>query len=327
VIQPGRKGPDGIWVVDRWELRQSKSSDPGSLWGLLYPEFDGQVEQVVPPSEVEVTALLEAFLGARLDGEGAEQYLLHEPEESVFEDESVPLLYATTSGAPYERSEIEKAQGPVWPSGWTEYKVRLFAEGGTVVEQYFHVVRIESGQLGLLYGEAPNGIPTTENGQSVPVPYSILDGEVTFAAAPPWEKRDWADPSDTYMRFQAGREEHVVIGTDPLPGCDNVSAPADAEALARRIMADPNSETTGTVPVRIAGLDGLQMDVDVGDYSCWGMWGPDQLGGWRTRLYLIDYPGPLAQILMIAVIAEEEAFEQVLEAATPIVESLEIHTR
>jgi hypothetical protein len=162
--------------------------------------------------------------------------------------------------------------------------------------------------------------------------YSILDGEVTFAAAPSWAKRDWLESSDTYLRFRwfatvgdEWGEEHVVIGTDPLPACENSSAPADAEALARMIMADPNSETTGTVPVRIASLYGLQMDVDVADYSCWRNWGPDQLEQWRTRLYLIDYPGPSTQILVIAVIAEEEVFERALKEATPIVESLEIH--
>lgn len=337
VSQPGRRGPEGIWVVDRWELRQSKSSDPGSLWGLLYPEFDGQVEQVVPPSDAEVTVFLDAFLGARVDGEGAEQYLLREPEESPFEDVSVPLLYATTDGAAYERFEIEHVQGPVWPSGWMEYRVRLFAEGGTVVEQSFVVVRPESGQLALTYGYPfTDQLPTTENGQTTPLPYSILDGEVTFAAAPPWNT---SETSDTYMRFNGGRDEHLVIATDPLPAvtdCENASAPADAEALARRIMDDPNSETTGTVPVRIAGLDGLQMDVDVdvdmdvnavvAEGPCWWMWAPDQLSRYRMRLYLIDYPGGAAPVLAIAVIAPEEVFERVLEEATPIVESLEIHT-
>ncbi len=39
-----------------------------------------------------------------------------------------------------------------------------------------------------------------------------------------------------------------------------------------------------------------------------------------------DYPGESAQVLAIAVIAPEEAFEGVLEEATPIVESLEIVT-
>ena len=326
VTQLGRRGPTGIWVVDRLEIPQS--AGPGNIW-LLDPDYldPGQgVEQRVPPSDTEVTALLEAFLRARVEGADAEQYLLREPEEIYSSSEKVPLLYATTSGAPYQRSEIQRMQGPVWPNGRMEYKVRLFAEDRTVVEQYFHVVRLENGRLGLLYGYDYDNLPTTENGQSVPVPFSLLDGEVTFAAAPPWRTGPASNASDTYMRLQAAPEEHIVIGTDPLPGCENVSAPADAEALAPMIMADPNSATTGTVPVRIAGLDGLQMDVDVDDYSCWQLWGPDQLDRWRTRLYLIDYPGEPAQVLAIAVIAPEESFESVVEKATPIVESLEIHT-
>ena len=45
------------------------------------------------------------------------------------------------------------------------------------------------------------------------------------------------------------------------------------------------------------------------------------------RLYLLDYPGESAPVLAIAVIAAPETdFERVLEEATPIVESLEIHT-
>ena len=113
---------------------------------------------------------------------------------------------------------------------------------------------------------------------------------MTFAAAPPWGTSDISDPSDTLVRLNGiGRDDHLVIATDPLPAvtdCGSASAPADAEALARRIIADPNAETTGTVPVRIAGLDGLQMDVDVnvnavvadGDYSCRWMWvtGPER---------------------------------------------------
>ena len=341
VTQPGRRGPTGIWTVDRWEMLQPKSVDLVSLVNLVYPDFAGrQVAQVVPPSEAEVTGLLDAFLGARMDGEGAEQYLLREPEESPNPDIEVPLLY-TTSGAAYERFEIEKVQGPVWPSGWMEYKIRLFAEDGTVVEQLFHVVR-HDGQLGLIYGHTSTDLPTTENGQSVAAPFSLLDGEVTFAAASPWYPWD-ESPTAMTLWLSDGRNENVVIAADPLPGgraCESGPAAADAEALARSIMADPDFETTGTVPVRIAGLDGLQMDVVVataGPTVCyWTNWALEispeisptgELGhaGWRMRLYLIDYPGESAQVLAITVISPENDFERVLEKATPIVESLEIH--
>jgi hypothetical protein len=334
VTQPGRRGSSGIWVVDEWEM--NKPADQGSLWGLLYPDFSfSQVEQVVPPSDAEVSAFLEEFLQTRVAGEGAEQYLLREPEGSPFEDTEVPLLYATTSGTPYERSEIQRLQGPVWPNGWMEYKVRLFAEGETVVEQYFHVVPQGNGQFGLIYGYTPNPLPTTENGQSVAVPYSFLDGQVTFAAAPPWRYSGLARDDDaTVMSFSgSARGEGFVIAADPLldgTSCENVSAPSDAEALARSIMADPNFETTGTVPVSFAGIDGLQMDVDaaVADWNdfCWP-WVPDQSNRWRMRLYLVDYPGESAGVLTIAVIAAPETdFERVLEEAAPIVESLEVHT-
>lgn len=335
VAQPGRRGSDGIWVVDRWEMLEPVAVDgQASLFDLIYPEleFGGRVEQVVPPSDAEVTALLEAFLGARVDGEGAEQYLVREPEESQLGDHEVPILYATTSGALYERFEIQRLLGPVWPSGWTEYKVRLFAEEGrTVVEQLFHVVRQVNGRLGLIYGHSHFDLPTTENGQSVPVPFSLLDGEVTFTAAPPWRADE---PSDTHVRFNGSRDDHVVIATDLL-GPLNCDVPADAEELANRIMVDPDVETTGMVPVRIAGLDGLQIDVDV-DLSpeavtasnCGWLFGPDQSHRWRMRLYLIDILDGSAPVLAIAVIAAPETdFERVLEEAMPIVRSIEIHGR
>ena len=332
VAQPERRGPSGIWVVERWEMPQQSSPDPGSLFGLLYPELSGRIEQVAPPSDTEVAAVLQAFLRARVDGEGAEQYLPREPEGSPFKDIEAPLLYATTSGAPYERFETERVHGPVWPSGWTEHKVRLFAEGGTVVEQYFHVVRQGNGQLGLVYGQASTDLPTAENGQSVAVPFSLLDGEVTFAAAP--HRLDSFFPFDppTATRFGGGRE-HVVIAADPLPveaDCESGPAAADAEALSRSIMADPAFETIGTVPVRIAGVDGLQIDGvvtaqwDANWSRCHPIWTTDAQV-FRMRLYLIDYPGESAQVLTIAVIAPETEFEGALEEATPIVESLEIH--
>jgi hypothetical protein len=337
LTQPGVKGPSGIWVVDRWETLQP--APQGSLWGLLYPDFAfRQVEQVAPPSDVEVTAFMEAFLRARVDGEGAEQYLLSEPEESPFLDSEVPILYATTSGSRYQRFEIEKMEGPVWPSGWSKLKVRLFAEGGTVVEQLFRVVRQENGQLGLVFGYEYEDLPTTQNGQSVPVPYSLLDGEVTFAAAPPWTYGNLARDYDAkVMRFSgAERGEGFVIAADPLPdgtGCETGPVAANAEELAGTIMANPDVETTEPVPVSIGGLHGLQMDVAVaanGEHCYW-IWFNEGLPaadpGWRLRLYLLDYPGESAQVLTIAVLTPWASFEEVIEEATPIVESLQINPR
>jgi hypothetical protein len=147
VAQLGRRDPSGIWVVTRWAITSP-------------------VEQVTP-SEAE-TAHLEAFLQARIDGEGAEEYLSHGAE-------GFPLLYATTTGAPYGRSEFELVGGPEWgPFFKGMFKVRLFAENGeTVVEQFIWLQRNETGRLELLYSPRtflPTGtVPgTTENGQAVP---------------------------------------------------------------------------------------------------------------------------------------------------------------
>ncbi len=335
--QPGLRGPSGIWVVERWEMLQPDSG-PGLLYGLLYPDFPAwQFAQTVPPSDAEVSALLDAFLRARVDGEGAEQYLLREPDQSRFEAAIVPVLYATTGGAPYESFEFERLQGPVWPTGWFEYQVRLFTGTDTVVEQRFHIVRHE-GKLGLVYGYVFDGVPTTENGQSVPLHYNILDGEVTFAAAPPWGP--WWSESPSVMTLNGGRNENVVIAADPLTtgaGCEMGPAAADAETLARSIAADPDFETIGTTPVRIAGVDGLQIDLDVvatgGTVCAWDQWVLEVqgipnagYGEFRMRLYLIDYPGESAQVLAIAIIASDDVFERVLEEAQPIIDSIEFHT-
>lgn len=338
VRQPDRRGASGIWVVERWEIPQQSAPDPASLWQLLVPDqFSlGQVEQFVPPSDAAVTALLQDFLQARIDGEGADQYLLREADGSPFNDMEAPLLYATTSAASYERSEIERVRGPVWPNGNTEYKIRLFAEDETVVEQYFHVVRDENGRLGLLYGYASSDVPTTENGQSVAVPFSEFGDSVTFIATPPLVPRG---DGSIEIELSATSNGRIRIAIDPRPdgqGCENGSVPADAQALALSIMADPNFETTEPMQVPIAGIDGLQMDLAFSEQNlCYELWPENRLPagdpGWRMRLYLISYPDELAspsgskwgtQVLTIAVIAPATDFERVLEEATPIVESI-----
>ncbi len=334
VEQEVRVGPTGIWVVTGWKMLEPVA--PGSINDHLYTDFDArQVEQLAPPSDAEVTELLQAFLGARVAGEGAEKFLYRrEAEEPPSPDEEVPLLYATTGGARYERSEIDRVQGPVWPTGWSEFKVRLFAKDGTVVEQSFIAAREMDGRLGLGYGSQASAILTTENGQAVPVPYSLLDGEVTFAAAPPW--------GDTVLeraftvlggvgRGSASQFTMFTITADPRTGmgCEAGPVPTDAEALVRSIRSNPDLEATAPVAVSVGGIDALQMDVvapvrlDVGDCAPMvleRLWA----GQDRMRLYVLDLPeGMTAQVLAIAISAKESEFEYVVEAAGPILDSFE----
>jgi hypothetical protein len=341
--------PSAIWVVTKWAVLQ-----PGDVRvaGTNYRDDNGavfrrQVQQVVPPSDAEATALLEAFLEARVNGEGAEEYLSSAASQ-------VDLLYATTSGDPYERSEFELVQGPVWPGGWMEFKVRLFAAGGsTLVEQSFLVERDEDGRLVLVYAALDpfKEVLTTENGGALAMPYHFLDGEVTFAAAWPWDYYvgGWGfSPTMTTLQLddpdQQRFDQLLAVVADPLPverGCRQGPAPEDAEALARSIRSDTDLEATEPVTVSFGGIEGLRMDVvaATGASVCEEMPAPQVLTpndrdwtgvglkqGKRMRLYLLDLPeGLSARILAIAISAPEPDFERVMEAAAPIVDSFEFH--
>jgi hypothetical protein len=160
LAQPVRSGPSGIWVITGW-TELAPSEEPAS--DLRYHEWvDRQYEQVVPPTEAELLEALEAFLSARVAGEGAEAYLT---EGDFRARPFVPLLYATTEGHRYERFEIESVEGPRWPAGVYAVTVRLFAGGGTdVVEQDFAVWLGSRGQLTMDAGRGQ----TRENGEPVP---------------------------------------------------------------------------------------------------------------------------------------------------------------
>jgi hypothetical protein len=328
-----RQDLSGIWVV--------------TGWARIPP-----LEQVVPPSEAETTALLESFLQARIEGKGAEEYVDVLAVESVPEEvpllpEEAPLLHATTSGAPYERSEFEVVEGPVWPDGWMRVKARLFAEGGTtVVEQLFLVNRDVTGRLRLQYEYSPELPPTTENGQPVPVRYRFLDGEVTFRAAWPW--LPWPDEPQgrnittlTTYNFSADlRDARLAVVADPRPvesGCQEGPAPADAEALARSIRTDRDLEATAPATVSVGGVEALQMDVTAapGASTCQRSGArPLVVTGslvdreYRMRLYLLDLPGGSSRILAIAITAPKPNFERVMEEEeAAIVDSFEFHAR
>jgi hypothetical protein len=159
VTQPVRSGPTGIWVVAGW-TELAPSEEPAS--DLRYHEWvSRQYEQVVPPTEAVLVDALEAFLAARVAGEGAEAYLTEDfywwrPRPRI------PLLYATTEGHPYERFEIGSVEGPRWPAGVYTVTVRLFARGGEdVVEQEFAVWPGSRGQLTM---DIPWRGGTRENG-------------------------------------------------------------------------------------------------------------------------------------------------------------------
>jgi hypothetical protein len=321
VAQLDRKGPMGIWVVTGWEMI-------------------GPAEQTAPPSDADITASLGAFLQARIDGQGAEvfaDFAEFDPLADERVDRKIPLLYATSSGAPYERSEFELLDGPVWPEGWMQFKVRLFADNGkTVVEQVFSLERDKTGRLRLVYDFQP----TMENGKAVPVEYGFLDGQVTYRAAKPLE------PSQDGTR---DREQLAIVGllpnddaprqvllmlADPRPigpGCVEAAAPADADALARSIRSDPGFEATAPVAVTIGGLPALQMDVVLapGTDRCRRLLNhaPFGIGQDRARLYLLDLPdGSEAGVLALATITDEDSFETVLPWAAPIVDSIEFRT-
>jgi hypothetical protein len=145
VKQLDREGRTGIWVVTGWEMLPQSDVpvdflDAFDVYGM---------QQVVPPTDAEVAALLEAFLQARIDGEGAEEYLKVGPGDTSLPE--IPRLYATSSGASYERFDFALRDDPAWPTGGQMVKVRLFADGGsTVVKQSFLVDREGDGRLTLL---------------------------------------------------------------------------------------------------------------------------------------------------------------------------------
>jgi hypothetical protein len=323
LVQLDRQGPEGIWVVNGW--------------GTTAPFTQADPVAV----ERQATERLEKFLTARIAGQGAELRVLVDP------DLDVPLLYATTSGAPYERYEIERVDGPRWPDARMTFSVRLFADGdATVVEQ-----EVDGSQTDELWLD---GYTTVENGQPIQLSHTSSDGEVTVSAPSTWlpawpgaaHVADvgvwWGGLWRTEDFFETGERVEFV---DPVAydawcaangGSPLLSAPADAAAIAQKVISDPNFETTAPVAARVGGLDAVSIDVALvpGGEACGvGMidisrwihtigWDP----GLRLRLYLVDLPeGMSVETLAITVVAPEKRFEEVIAETAPIIESIEFH--
>jgi hypothetical protein len=323
LTQLARQDRDGIWVVKEWRMTAPFA----------------QADSVAV--EREGTERLEAFLAARIAGKGAEGHV------EVRNDVDVPLLYATTSGAPYERFEIERTDGPLWPDGRTTFSARLFADGdATVVEQEIRWQQSDGLWLD------PNA--TTENGRPIVLSYTSSDGEVAVSAPSTWEAwlpgKAHEQAADVWFGalwhsgnfFGSGERIELV---DPVAydawcaangGFPLLEAPADAAAIAQQLIADPNFETTAPVAARVGGVEAVSIDVALapGGRACGiGMieisrWIHGLEPGWRLRLYLVDLPvGMSIQTLAITVVAPEERFEQVIEETAPIIDSIEFHPR
>ncbi|HET7237019.1 MAG TPA: hypothetical protein VFK59_11390 [Actinomycetota bacterium] len=314
LVQPDRQGPGGIWVVSNWRPTTFAQADPAV-------------------AEAQATARLEEFLAARIDGRGAEGYV------DVYDDwpvvREVPLLYATTTGAPYERFEFERVDGPDWPyGGYITFSVRLFADGGaTVVEQEIYSHWDGGRSAGIEGGLAMERPTTTENGQTVPVPYYFFDDEIVAWVPGPWWEWGSLDLSiDESFRF--------IDFSDPVAGdpvaerkCAPGTGPADAATLAQQVIADPNFVTAAPVAASVGGLEAVSIDVaraPGATFSClrvtdpYGVWIYALEPGLRQRLYLVDLPeGMSLQTLAITVTAHESRFDEVIEEAQPIIDSIE----
>jgi hypothetical protein len=195
----------------------------------------------------------------------------------------------------------------------------------------------------------PTTNETLENEGGPRERYDIVDGEVTFAATyPPWGfDPDWVAESPRTMAALTADLGGIRIVADPLPvgtGCEADAAPADAQAWAERILSDPDIEATEPTPTRIAGVDALQMDLapaagasicDSGDEPVLFNSSEQPEGGWRSqiglwhrysyRVYLLDVPAGSSRIVAVVVFGFERNFDEVLEAAAPVLDSLEFH--
>jgi hypothetical protein len=314
LAQIDQEGPDGIWVVTRWAT------------GAPFAQVDPRVV------EARAAALLEDFLEARLTGAGAEGMVDVSGMRVFGALQGVPLLYSTSTGAPYERYEIDVVGQPRWPYGDMDFSVRLFADGGeTVVEQ---PVSWSSSRLSTDVTQA------TENGQPLPVTWSFFDGAATMMAASPWEGGFERNSLD----LGGSSDEAIVLVNDPLPigaGCGTGPTPANAAALAQALSADRDLQVTAPVAVSIGGAEGLAMDLTaapgagycdelipvltIRDDAPWRGLYLDR--GSRMRLYLVDLPGGVpSRILAIGIVAPEVRFEDVTGAAAPVVDSIEFRT-
>jgi hypothetical protein len=172
---------------------------------------------------------------------------------------------------------------------------------------------------------------TTENGQPVPVPYYFFDDQIVAWVPGPWWGIDSLDEDARFIDFSD------PVAGDPIAerNCAPDMAPADAATLAQQVIADPNLVTTPPAAASVGGLEAVTIDVALApgaDFDCllvaepYGIWIYALEPGLRQRLYLVDLPeGMSMRTLAITVTAHESRFEEVIEEAQPIIDSIEFH--
>jgi hypothetical protein len=158
--------------------------------------------------------------------------------------------------------------------------------------------------------------------------FEQFGGEVTYSS-----------PSQNSMVIGDELDPSGLIDfTDPgvyWSRCGRGPVPADAAAFAQSVIADPNYEATAPVAARVGGAGAVAIDVALSPtgrvcrvYNTDSQrWIHALEPGKRLRLFLVDVPeGMSMRTLAITVMASEENFEEVLEEADPIIDSIEFHT-
>jgi hypothetical protein len=335
--QPVDGGPTGIWVIQS---------------SVQQPNF----HQVKPLSDEEIARSIEPYLEARLAGKRADGY----------GPARIPLLYASSDGARYERFDYEVVAGPDWPFGIVHLKVRLFA-GETVVEQPFKIELDSSSvvtpappfRLTMLDYDSGDRA-TTENGVLVPDPHDIFGSRVNFSADPTTWNDTYFGPHgpDTLTLVLNQEDTHVlaVLG-DPLTPtgtCDVGNRPASADVLISNLRSIPNLSVSPPRPTRVGSMDAVQLDVTAGDQGEGCVVAPDAseqpfIGpgvlaprpdhnhpeqrlwwgvgrNYRARLYVFDV-ADTTRTLTILVMAPKADFEAVLAAAQPVIHSFTLQEK
>lgn len=242
-----------------------------------------------------------------------------------------------------------------------KFIARLFADDGTIVVEQpidWLFTRSDFGDRSVFKS---NALATTENGRPAAVPYAFINGEVTVSAADPWMVGHQMFLNAALSREGIYGKERLAFVPDPLPvgvGCEAGPEPTDAAALAQAIQSDPDLQATSPVDAVIGGAAGMYMDISIAPgaslcvrpgsddqglpmvvtstrrniggsgypYGVDGDWGSNLDPADRMRLYLVNLPqGLTTRILAIAVAAPKDQFDEVLEAAAPVLQSIEFH--